>query len=80
MRLATLIGIGITSFYYIAIGCIGYAGFGNDVPANLLTGFGCVPHLDSCYSCSVFAGLGLRLLATEASNLARTTSGPRQES
>ncbi|KAK9802788.1 hypothetical protein WJX73_005185 [Symbiochloris irregularis] len=40
MRKASVIGISVTTFFYISIGCIGYAGFGDDTPANLLTGFG----------------------------------------
>lgn len=40
MKLSAAIGIGITSFYHVIIGTVGYAAFGNDVPGNLLTGFG----------------------------------------
>nr|XP_034896970.1 amino acid permease 8-like [Populus alba] len=28
-----------TAFFYISLGCIGYAAFGNDVPGNILSGF-----------------------------------------
>lgn len=28
------------AFFYISIGCIGYAAFGDSVPGNLLVGFG----------------------------------------
>lgn len=28
-----------TAFFYISLGCIGYAAFGNDVPGNVLSGF-----------------------------------------
>jgi Transmembrane amino acid transporter protein len=39
MKKASLYGIGVTSIFYVSIGCIGYAAFGNDAPGNLLTGF-----------------------------------------
>lgn len=39
MKRATFYGIGVTTIFYISIGCIGYAAFGNDVPGNILTGF-----------------------------------------
>ncbi|KAK9865257.1 hypothetical protein WJX84_000890 [Apatococcus fuscideae] len=41
LKTATSISVAITTFFYMSIGCIGYAAFGNDnVPGNLLTGFG----------------------------------------
>ncbi|KAJ7543914.1 hypothetical protein O6H91_09G058200 [Diphasiastrum complanatum] len=40
MKKATLIGVSTTTFFYMAIGCLGYAAFGNSPPGNLLTGFG----------------------------------------
>lgn len=40
MKRATTYGIVITTFFYMAIGVIGYAGFGNPAAGNLLTGFG----------------------------------------
>ncbi|KAJ7557948.1 hypothetical protein O6H91_04G017500 [Diphasiastrum complanatum] len=40
MKKATLIGVSTTTFFYLTIGCMGYAAFGNDAPGNLLTGFG----------------------------------------
>ncbi|KAJ7282123.1 hypothetical protein O6H91_08G055600 [Diphasiastrum complanatum] len=40
MKRATLIGVSITTFFYMTIGCVGYAAFGNSAPGNLLTGFG----------------------------------------
>lgn len=39
MKKASRYGIGITTVFYMFIGCIGYAAFGNDVPGNILTGF-----------------------------------------
>jgi amino acid permease len=39
MKKASLYGIGVTTIFYVSIGCIGYAAFGNDAPGNLLTGF-----------------------------------------
>ncbi|KAJ1703289.1 hypothetical protein LUZ63_003068 [Rhynchospora breviuscula] len=39
MKRASLYGIGVTTIFYVSIGCIGYAAFGNDAPGNLLTGF-----------------------------------------
>ncbi|MCO5563556.1 hypothetical protein L7F22_017201 [Adiantum nelumboides] len=40
MKKATLLGVCITTVFYMLSGCIGYAAFGNDAPGNLLTGFG----------------------------------------
>ncbi|PIA47186.1 hypothetical protein AQUCO_01400101v1, partial [Aquilegia coerulea] len=39
MKKANFNGIAITSIFYITIGCIGYAAFGNNAPGNILTGF-----------------------------------------
>ncbi|KAF9608544.1 hypothetical protein IFM89_009910 [Coptis chinensis] len=39
MKKASLYGIGITTIFYIAIGCTGYAAFGDSVPGNILAGF-----------------------------------------
>ena len=38
MRKATRLGIGTTTFFYVAIGFIGYAAFGNGAPGNLISG------------------------------------------
>lgn len=40
MKMASMISIFITTFFYLCCGCFGYAAFGNDTPGNLLTGFG----------------------------------------
>ncbi|KAL9231951.1 hypothetical protein vseg_007109 [Gypsophila vaccaria] len=40
MKKASLIGIMITTFFYMLCGVVGYAAFGNDAPGNFLTGFG----------------------------------------
>ncbi|CAN6475664.1 unnamed protein product [Victoria cruziana] len=40
MKKATLCGIGVTAVFYVTLGCIGYAAFGNSSPGNFLTGFG----------------------------------------
>lgn len=40
MKKANIVGISITSVFYIMCGCFGYAAFGNGAPGNLLTGFG----------------------------------------
>ncbi|XP_074279193.1 amino acid permease 6-like [Silene latifolia] len=40
MKKASLIGVSVTSIFYILCGCLGYAAFGNDAPGNFLTGFG----------------------------------------
>ncbi|KAK7301852.1 hypothetical protein RJT34_12728 [Clitoria ternatea] len=40
MKKATMVGILITTFFYLCCGCSGYAAFGNNTPGNLLTGFG----------------------------------------
>ncbi|KAL5704125.1 hypothetical protein ACHQM5_022597 [Ranunculus cassubicifolius] len=39
MKKASLYGIGVTTVFYVAIGCIGYAAFGDATPGNILTGF-----------------------------------------
>lgn len=39
MKKANLYGIGTTTIFYLSIGCVGYAAFGNNVPGNILTGF-----------------------------------------
>ncbi|XP_077231711.1 amino acid permease 4-like [Tasmannia lanceolata] len=39
MKKATMYGIGITTLFYVSLGCVGYAAFGNDAPGNVLTGF-----------------------------------------
>lgn len=39
MKRATLYGIGITALFYVSLGCVGYAAFGNNAPGNVLTGF-----------------------------------------
>ncbi|KAJ3679921.1 hypothetical protein LUZ60_016199 [Juncus effusus] len=40
MKKATLLSIVVTTTFYLLCGCMGYAAFGNNVPTNLLTGFG----------------------------------------
>ncbi|KAJ4964224.1 hypothetical protein NE237_024163 [Protea cynaroides] len=40
MKKASLVGISITTLFYMMCGCFGYAAFGNDAPGNFLTGFG----------------------------------------
>ncbi|XP_058190505.1 amino acid permease 6-like [Rhododendron vialii] len=40
MRKATLIGISISTTFYMLCGVLGYAAFGNNAPGNFLTGFG----------------------------------------
>lgn len=40
MKKASVSAIVVTTFFYLACGCFGYAAFGNDTPGNLLTGFG----------------------------------------
>ncbi|XP_010247797.1 PREDICTED: amino acid permease 8-like [Nelumbo nucifera] len=39
MKKASLYGLGITTFFYVSLGCLGYVAFGNDAPGNVLTGF-----------------------------------------
>ncbi|KAF9600731.1 hypothetical protein IFM89_011418 [Coptis chinensis] len=39
MKKASLYGIGITTIFYIAIGCTRYAAFGDSVPGNILAEF-----------------------------------------
>uniref|UniRef100_A0A0E0JRS1 Amino acid transporter transmembrane domain-containing protein n=1 Tax=Oryza punctata TaxID=4537 RepID=A0A0E0JRS1_ORYPU len=39
MKRASLYGIGVTTVFYVSIGCVGYAAFGNAAPGNVLTGF-----------------------------------------
>lgn len=40
MKKATHTGIAVTTAFYMSVGCISYAGFGNAAPGNLTTGFG----------------------------------------
>ena len=40
MKKATLVGVGTTTVFYMLSGGLGYAGFGNNAPGNILTGFG----------------------------------------
>ncbi|WCJ39861.1 amino acid permease 2 [Euphorbia peplus] len=40
MKKATLVSICVTTTFYLLCGCFGYAAFGDNVPGNLLTGFG----------------------------------------
>ncbi|KAL3149470.1 hypothetical protein ABBQ32_002254 [Trebouxia sp. C0010 RCD-2024] len=40
MKKGTTLAIFVTTSFYLAVGCIGYGGFGDDAPGNLLTGFG----------------------------------------
>lgn len=40
MKKASLIGVLVTTVFYLSVGCAGYAAFGNHAPGNLLTGFG----------------------------------------
>ena len=40
MKKATTLAIFVTTAFYMAVGCIGYGGFGDSAPTNLLTGFG----------------------------------------
>ncbi|MBA0783141.1 hypothetical protein Gotri_000909, partial [Gossypium trilobum] len=40
MKKATLLSVGVTTFFYMLCGCTGYAAFGDLSPGNLLTGFG----------------------------------------
>lgn len=40
MKKATQMGMAVTSLFYISIGLVGYAAFGNSAPGNMLTGFG----------------------------------------
>jgi amino acid permease len=40
MKRATLIAILTTTGFYMSVGCVGYAAFGNASQGNLLTGFG----------------------------------------
>ncbi|KAG6516729.1 hypothetical protein ZIOFF_027202 [Zingiber officinale] len=39
MKKASIFGIGFTTLFYVSLGCVGYAAFGNDAPGNILTGF-----------------------------------------
>ncbi|KAG8364184.1 hypothetical protein BUALT_Bualt19G0100600 [Buddleja alternifolia] len=40
MKKASLIGISISTIFYMLCGVLGYAAFGNNAPGNFLTGFG----------------------------------------
>ncbi|KAJ4981095.1 hypothetical protein NE237_031932 [Protea cynaroides] len=39
MKKASLYGLGVTTIFYVSLGCVGYMAFGNNVPGNVLTGF-----------------------------------------
>jgi amino acid permease len=38
MKRASFYGLGMTTVFYLLLGCTGYAAFGNDAPGNILTG------------------------------------------
>eukprot|EP01018_Ginkgo_biloba_P037198 Gb_08913 [translate_table: standard] len=40
MKKASIMGISVTTLFYMSVGCFGYSAFGNNAPGNLLTGFG----------------------------------------
>lgn len=40
MKKATILGVAVTTFFYMLCGGMGYAAFGDGAPGNLLTGFG----------------------------------------
>uniref|UniRef100_A0A804M8X7 Amino acid transporter transmembrane domain-containing protein n=2 Tax=Zea mays TaxID=4577 RepID=A0A804M8X7_MAIZE len=40
MQKGNVLAVLATTFFYLAVGCFGYAAFGNAAPGNLLTGFG----------------------------------------
>nr|CAB3459615.1 unnamed protein product [Digitaria exilis] len=39
MKRASFYGLGMTTVFYLLLGCTGYAAFGNDAPGNILTGY-----------------------------------------
>ncbi|ONM33799.1 Amino acid permease 6 [Zea mays] len=39
MKRASFYGLGAATAFYLALGCAGYAAFGDDAPGNVLTGF-----------------------------------------
>ncbi|XP_044512066.1 amino acid permease 8-like [Mangifera indica] len=39
MKKATLYAVGATTLFYISLGCMGYAAYGNDAPGNILAGY-----------------------------------------
>jgi amino acid permease len=39
MKRASFYGLGMTTVFYLMLGCTGYAAFGNDAPGNILTGY-----------------------------------------
>jgi amino acid permease len=38
MKRASFYGLGMTTVFYLLLGCTGYAAFGNEAPGNILTG------------------------------------------
>nr|CAB3486041.1 unnamed protein product [Digitaria exilis] len=40
MQKGNVLAVLVTTFFYLAVGCFGYAAFGDAAPGNLLTGFG----------------------------------------
>ncbi|PKA57415.1 Amino acid permease 8 [Apostasia shenzhenica] len=39
MKRASFYGISVTTIFYVSVGCVGYAAFGNTAPGNVLTEF-----------------------------------------
>ena len=71
MKKATFYGVGLTTVFYLALGCTGYAAFGNDAPGNILTGFGFYEPfwlVDIANICIIIHPSGLSTLPTYASS------------
>ncbi|KAK6149466.1 hypothetical protein DH2020_016991 [Rehmannia glutinosa] len=61
MKKASVVSIGITTFFYLSCGGFGYAAFGDQTPGDLLTGFGTYgPYwlIDFANSCVVLHLIG----------------------
>jgi len=61
MQKGNVIAVLATTFFYLGVGCFGYAAFGNAAPGNLLAGFGFYePYwlLDFANACIVLHLLG----------------------
>ncbi|KAJ7571148.1 hypothetical protein O6H91_01G151700 [Diphasiastrum complanatum] len=48
MTQATSVGISISTFFYLAVSCVGYAAFGKNSSKDLLTGFGTLNNEKMC--------------------------------
>lgn len=71
MRKGNAIAVGIVTFFYLSVGCLGYAAFGDAVPGNLLTGFGfyepfwLVDFANACIIIHLLGGYQVRISSSQ---------------